>query len=371
MLAVLLTAPLMANSTQNKDKAETEAAIKALELDIQQTNDLLKSLNKQRTSTQSRIQQSDQAINQLQSEITALEKKLKEGQGEVKKLQRRQQALAAKTDQQKQQIARNLKSIYMSSNDSRLKLLLNQENPEDVSRQLAYLDYIQNAQLQTIDQFEQDIRALTAIEQKQQALVTRLSTEKVALNQKKSTLENRQSEHQALLVQLNKKQKDRRYELSQMQKQRDKLTEVLAQIISQQMVGSTPFQDMRGKMPRPLSGKVLYGYNQQRPDTRLRWPGIFITSQAGLPVKAVHEGRVIFSNWMRGYGLLTIVDHGDGYLTLYANTQSVLKKEGETVLAGEPLAMSGQSGGQLKPGVYFEIRKKGVPVSPEQWLKSH
>ena len=370
LVTVLTVFPFAVHSAPIEDKSTTEAEIKALELDIQQMHKALESLNKQRTSTQEMIQRSDIEISQLQQDINSLQVKLKEGQGEVKKLQRRQNSLAAQTEKQKKQIANNLKSMYLSSSDSRLKLLLNQEDPEEISRQLAYLDYVQKAQLGAVHEFESSMKELGELEQQQQALLTRLSTEKVALADKKKTLERRRTERQKMLAGLNQKRQKNSRELSQMEQQREKLNEVLASINSRQVVGSKPFIKQKGKMLRPLMGKVLYGYNKQRPDTRLSWPGIFITNTAGIPVKAVHDGRVIFSDWMRGYGLLTIVDHGDDYLTLYAHTQSVLKQEGEVVLAGEPLAISGQSGGQLNSGVYFEIRKKGNPVNPDIWLKN-
>ena len=143
-----------------------------------------------------------------------------------------------------------------------------------------------------------------------------------------------------------------------MKQQHEHLQQVLSTIISQQFKSAQPFVRQKGRMPWPVEGNILYGFNQKRPDTRLSWPGIFIQSKPGIPVKAVHDGRVIFADYMRGYGLLTIVDHGNDYLTLYAHTEWVLKNEGEVVLAGETLAVSGQSGGQSKPGVYFEIRKK-------------
>lgn len=369
LMTVLMAAPLAAYSAESNDKTRTEAEIKALEQDIQQLNKTLESLNKQRTSTQTRIEKSDKEINQLQKDINRLQIKLEEGQSDIKKLQRRQNSLAAQTEAHKQQIAQSLKSIYLSSNDSRLKLLLNQEDPEEISRQLAYLDYAQKAQLEAVRKFEALIQELKEVEQQRQTLLTQLSVDKVELAEKKTILERRRGGRKKLLAELHQKQQKSRRELAQMQRQREELSAVLATINSRQVVGSTPFNQLKGKMPRPLAGKVLYGYNQQRPDTRLSWPGILITNTAGIPVKAVHDGRVIFSDWMRGYGLLTIVDHGDDYLTLYGHTQTVLKKEGDVVLAGEPLAISGQSGGQLNSGVYFEIRKKGNPVSPEIWLR--
>ncbi len=371
LMTILLASPLMAYSAPTSNKTQTEAEIKVIEHDIQQMNKLLGSLNEQRTSVQTRIQKSDQELVQLQKDILSLEAKLKEGQGDVKKLQRRQNSLAVDIDQQKKQIARSIKSMYLTSNDSRLKLLLNQEDPEEISRQLTYLDYVQKAQLGVIRKFETSIKELNEVERQKQTLLTQLSTEKVTLDKKKASLQKRQAERKKMLASLNKKRSNNSHELIKMQQQREKLKDVLASIQSRIIVGSAPFTALKGQLPRPFSGKVLYGYNRQRPDTRLSWPGIFMSGQSGQPVRVVHDGRIIFSDWMRGYGLLTIVDHGEDYLTLYGHTQEVMKKEGDVVLAGEVLATSGQSGGQLNSGVYFEIRKKGNPVNPEKWLRKN
>ena len=374
LLALLMTqsvavlgAPVSAPA--ENEKAMTEAEIKALEQDMQKMKKLLDTLNKERTATQKLIEKSDKNVSKIQKNINDLEIKRREGQSEVKKIQGRQNILTAKTEQQKDQIARSLRSMYMNSSDSRLKLLLNQEDPEALSRQLNYLEYAQKAQLKAIREFESTVAELKQLEQQQNALVVRLSREKEELDKDRRRMLQQQAERQKLLRKLSDKRQKGGRELSQMEQQHQKLTEVLAQIQSRQMVDSKPFNQLKGKLQRPVAGKVLFSFNQKRPDTRLSWPGIFIETKPGVPIRAVHDGRVIFSDWMRGYGLLTIVDHGNDYLTLYAHNEWVLKNEGEVVLAGEPLALSGQSGGQLSPGLYFEIRRNGNPENPASWLK--
>ena len=259
--------------------------------------------------------------------------------------------------------------MYMNSSDSRLKLLLNQEDPEELSRQLAYLEYAQQAQLKAIREYEETVSELKRLEQQQNALVLRLSREKNELDKDRERMLKQQAERQKLLKQISSRRQQGGRELTKMEQQHKELTEVLAQIQSRQIESSQPFDQLKGKLQWPVPGKVLFSYNQKRPDTRLSWPGIFIESNPGVPVRAAHDGRVIFSDWMRGYGLLTIVDHGNDYLTLYAHNEWTLKNEGEVVLAGEPIALSGQSGGQLSPGLYFEIRRNGNPENPASWLK--
>lgn len=372
LLALLMTQSVVVQSAPapaESEQAMTEAEIKALEQDIQKTKKLLETLNKERTSTQSRIEKADREISHIQKNISELETRRREGQNEIKKIQGRQNILAAKTEQQKEQIASSLRSMYMNSSDSRLKLLLNQEDPEALSRQLTYLEYVQEAQLRAIREYEAGVFELKQLEQQQNALVLNLSREKNTLDNDRERMVKQQAERQKLLKQISSRRQRSDRELSQMEQQHEQLTELLAQIQSRQIVSSQPFNELKGALQWPVPGKVLFSYNQKRPDTRLSWPGIFIESNPGVPVRAVHDGRVIFSDWMRGYGLLTIVDHGNDYLTLYAHTEWTLKNEGEVVLAGEPLALSGQSGGQLSPGLYFEIRRNGNPENPASWLK--
>ncbi|WP_422460488.1 MULTISPECIES: murein hydrolase activator EnvC family protein [unclassified Endozoicomonas] len=352
----------------SNEQVATEAEIKAIESDIQHTKELLESLNAARTSAQKQVQKNDKAIQQLNTDIITLEARLKEGQGEIKKLQSRQQRLTAKSEQQKVQVARSLQSLYKSLGDSRIKLLLNQEDPDSVSRQLVYLDYFQKAQLQSIREYEKTLAELKSVEHDQQTLLSRLNQEKAVIDQKKQSLVKQQSERKQRLSELASRYQKGGKALKQLEQEREKLDKVLASIISRQLGNSESFNNRKGKLLWPVKGRVLFKFNDQNPETRMRWQGMFIAATSGTTVNAVHDGRVIFADWLSSYGLLVIVDHGDNFLTLYAHNDTLLRQEGDTVLAGEPLALSGQSGGQQTEGVYFEVRLKGKPQDPSLWL---
>ena len=352
----------------SNEQVATEAEIKAIESDIQHAKELLESLNAARTSAQKQVQKNDKAIQQLNTDIITLEARLKEGQGEIKKLQSRQQRLTAKSEQQKVQVARSLQSLYKSLGDSRIKLLLNQEDPDSVSRQLVYLDYFQKAQLQSIREYEKTLAELKSVEHDQQTLLTRLNQEKAVIDQKKQSLVKQQSERKQRLSELASRYQKGGKALKQLEQERERLDKVLASIISRQLGNSESFNSRKGKLLWPVQGRVLFKFNDQNPETRMRWQGMFIAATSGTTVNAVHDGRVIFADWLSSYGLLVIVDHGDNFLTLYAHNDTLLRQEGDTVLAGEPLALSGQSGGQQTEGVYFEVRLKGKPQNPSLWL---
>ncbi|WP_257282829.1 murein hydrolase activator EnvC [Endozoicomonas sp. SESOKO1] len=350
------------------EQVATEAEIRAIENDIQHTKELLESLNTARTSAQKQVQKNDMAIQQLNADISTLETRLKEGQSEIKKLQSRQQQLTAKSEQQKAQVVQSLQSLYKSLGDSRIKLLLNQEDPESVSRQLVYLDYFQQAQLQSIREYEKTLAELKSVENARQTLITRLNREKEEIDQKQQSLVKQQSERKKLLSELASRYQKGGKALKQLEQEREKLGKLLASIISRQLSNSDSFKSRKGKLLWPVKGRVLFNFNDQNPETRMRWQGMFIAATSGTTVNAIHDGRVIFADWLSSYGLLAIVDHGDNFLTLYAHNDSILRQEGDTVLAGEPLALSGQSGGQQTGGVYFEVRLNGKPQDPSLWL---
>ena len=186
---------------------------------------------------------------------------------------------------------------------------------------------------------------------------------------KREQLARTQTERKKLVSDLKKRHSASGQQLGQLDEQKLQLEAILSQLASR-AEPAQPIAKAKGRLSWPVSGRVLYKYNERRPETRMRWQGILIAAEPGTRVNAVHDGTVIFSDWLRGYGQLAIVDHGDNYLTLYAHNQWLLKKEGERVLAGEALALSGQSGGQEKPGVYFEVRHNGTPQNPQNWLGS-
>ncbi|MGB0361171.1 MAG: murein hydrolase activator EnvC family protein, partial [Endozoicomonas sp.] len=364
-LSLLISFPQLSLSNE---KTATEAELKVIENDIQKAKKLLESLNAERGSAEKQIRKNDKMVNKLNRDINSLKNRLREGQSEVKKLQSRQQVLMAKSEQQKQQVTQSLQSLYKSLGNSRIKLLLNQEDPEQVSRHMVYLDYFQKAQLRSIQEYEYTITELKSNEVRQQTLVVQLNKEKEQLDKKKTTLVIQQAERKKLLGKLSGRYKEEGSELKRLEKQRTQLDEVLAMIISRQATSGESFTSRKGKMLWPVDGRVLYRFNDQNPSTRMRWQGTFIAAETGSQVNAVHDGRVIFSDWLSSYGLLVILDHGDNFLTLYAHNDAILRQEGETVLAGEPIAMSGQSGGQTNEGVYFEVRQNGKPQNPNKWL---
>lgn len=368
LAAVLLSLISVVSSAEPGNKASTEAQLESVNTDIEHLKSLLDKLNKERSSAEKQLQATETGMSELRQSIQSIEKRLKEGQAKIKKLQSRQQVLAAKRDSEKDKIADSVQSAYLASRDNRLKLLLNQESPEEVSRHLTYLKYLQQAQLEAIQAFENTLEELEDVHQEQRDTLASLEAERNSLKREQQKLQNARSNRKQLISRINRRYSESDRQLDKLDDQRQELETILAQIASRARAAK-PFISVKGKVPWPVEGKVLFSYNERRPETRMRWKGIFIATDTGTKVAAVHDGTVIFSDWLGGYGQLAIVDHGDNYLTLYAHNQWLLKKEGERILAGEALALSGQTGGQSDSGVYFEVRHNGVPQNPMPWLQ--
>ncbi|AMO55000.1 hypothetical protein GZ77_00120 [Endozoicomonas montiporae] len=365
----LVSPGCFASATEDEaTKATTEAQLETISSDIEQLKELLDKLNKERSSTERRLQRSEEEMSQLRQSIRSLEGQLEDGDKQIKKLQRRQQKLTAKKNKEKNHIANSVHSAYLASRDNRLKLLLNQENPEDISRHLTYLKHLQQAQLDAITAFENTLREIDDNTREQQQMIANLTRQRNSLQKQRDDLNKVQEQRKRLVSQLRERQSRSNRQLRSLDQQRDQLETILSQLAARAAL--QPITSNQGGLQWPVRGEVIYGYQEKRPETGMSWEGVLIAVDSGTRVNAVHDGTVIFSNWLRGFGQLIILDHGDEYLTLYAHNQWLLKAEGETVLAGEPLALTGQSGGLEQPGLYFEIRHQGKPQNPSRWLQT-
>ena len=251
-------------------------------------------------------------------------------------------------------------------------MLLNQEDPDEIARMLVYYDYFNKARA---DQIKLYNRTLAQLEQVSLALadeLTLLRENQLALNLERQRLAQAQKEKQATLNTLIARIKAAGSEITRRQQDRSRLEQLLSRLQSRlaniPIPGdATPFSEMRGKLLMPVQGRVAHRFGQRRNQGRMKWQGVLIDAPEGDPVYAVHYGRVVFSDWLRGFGLLLIISHGDGYMSLYGHNQVLYRETGDWVAAGHVVATVGDSGGQNRAGLYFEIRIDGKPSDPQQW----
>ncbi len=293
-------------------------------------------------------------------------KKLKKSRADLKKLKR-------SLHKQRKILGDQLRSAYTMGQQPQLKMLLNQQDPAEMGRAMMYYRYLNQARGKEIDTFISDIekqrKLESSIEKTTQELALLVTTKK----QEKKKLSKNRAKRKRILAQLNKDIDSQQLTLDDLQSSRGRIENLLMSLgelladIPAEALDQKPFGEMRGKLPWPVKGSFRASFGTKRGQGDLRWNGVVINADYDTQVRAVTHGRVAFADWLQGYGFITIIDHNDGYMSLYGYTQELYKQVGDWVEASEVIASVGDSGGQLKSGLYFEIRKQGKPINPKKW----
>ncbi|GBL03793.1 murein hydrolase activator EnvC [Glaciecola sp. KUL10] len=341
--------------TQNLEASERlQQELKLAELEIAKTATQLNQTDRSLTNTRLEMQK-------LEEERTRLRKGIEE-----------QQAL----------LANQLKSAYMAGDYDFAKMLFNQEDAGRFERVLTYYQYLNKARKSQIDEFRGIVQALESVElelrDKEVTLDQLLSAQKSQADKLRGQQQARHIKLQTLDTQI----KTDTARVKTLQQEERSLLDAIeqAEIAAQARARAQEevsenveivlngLKSLKGKLDRPTAGKMraLFGKRRQG---QVRWKGVIFTSEQGVPVQAVHDGKVLYADWLKGFGLVTIVDHGEGYMTVYGRNQALLKEPGQTVLAGETIGLVGNSGGQASTGLYFELRHKGKALNPSQWLR--
>jgi septal ring factor EnvC (AmiA/AmiB activator) len=293
----------------------------------------------------------------------------------LSQLEQEREALDRQLHRHRQGLAGQLRSAYMMGRQERLKILLNQQDPAVVSRLLVYYDYLNASRFEQMQKIQRSLDELASVERAFATEEQRLHELLVKQEDEKRQLEAAREERARIIAALNLRLQSKEQELAglqaseqQLQKLLDELQSALADIALDPAVDH-PFVTRKGQLPWPAKGRIAASYGATREVGKLRWDGVLIEAPEGEVVRSVHHGRVAFADWLRGFGLLLIIDHGDGYMSLYGYNQSLFKETGEWVQAGEVIAQVGSSGGRSTSGVYFEIRHNGTPIDPKKWCK--
>lgn len=373
LISLLLLVTTESSAWQNASQetaAETQARIDAIARELERRSAAMQQRARELSATEKQVQQLDQRIAAVASQLAELATSLQRTNQRIDQLQQQQRQLIAEQKQQQQWLAKQVDMAYRIGEHDLLKLILNQEEPAEIERLHGYYGYFNRARLQKLDELKatqaelEEVTAQVASEQQQ------LAQQKQQQEQQQQRLEQEKAEQQKLVRQLNQEQRQDQSRVAQLEQDQRELENVLAAIIAAlrdepQLDG---LRQLKGKMSWPTQGNVQRIFGRSR-SGGVKWKGILIDAAEGTPVKAIADGRVIYANWMRGFGLLLVLDHGDGYMSLYGHNQTLLPNVGEVVRRGEEIARVGQSGGRESPALYFEIRLKGDPVNPTQWVR--
>lgn len=270
------------------------------------------------------------------------------------------------------ELERQLRAAYVSGRDDWLRSVLSQGDPAEIGRRLVYHTYIARQRTGLIDAVRDDLDRLAEAEASAQDERERLAQSQRAERERLAELSELRERRKIALADINKGISSRNERMTRLRAEAEdlealvaELTRILAAI---PIAGAVPFGDRKGQMALPTPGRIIRKFGQTRAEGRLRWEGILVGAPAGQDVRAVHYGRVVYADWLPGMGLLVVLEHGDGYLSLYGHNQDVVTEVGEWVDPGTVIAHVGDSGGRATTGLYFEIRKDGAPQDPDRWL---
>ena len=311
----------------------------------------------------------------LETDIRKNRQQISASKTHLNTLNKQKKRLIANQKNQREHIEQQLAAHYRMGREPYIKLLLSEEDPTKVTRLTRYYDYFNRARIERIKSYQTDIEALKKIE-------TKIETERKQLASKEQNLKNQHlqlsekfAQRKTLLSKINSDIKSGNQQLDSLDADQKRLSALLHSLerITSDLADaglSQPFRDAKGILPWPTKGKITRRFGSIKKPGNRRWNGVTIAAKEGKDIHSIYHGRVVFSGWLRGHGLLTVVEHNQHYLSIYAHNQTLLKEEGDWVTAGELIATVGQSGGQDKSALYFEIRKDGNPLNPELWCSS-
>jgi len=372
LIVFLVVTPQFAVSSSIESN---QAQLTKLQTEIKQLEKELQLSKSKKQDVQNQLRLLDITIGKSNVYIKELASQIKSYKQKLPKLAQEKQNLEGKLTLQQHDLAQQIRNAYIMGRQNYLKILLNQQQPATLTRTLIYYDYLNQAKTQQIDKITLKVAQINAISQNISRQRGALETNLKLQISEKTALELNYKHRQALINRLNARIKNKTRQRNIVDQDIEnliRLLDTLEKEIQQPLPlpSSHPinFATLKGKMSWPVKGKLIKRYGTSRHIGSLKWQGIVIAASKGKDVHAISAGVVVFADWLRGFGLLLIIDHGDGYMSLYGQNDSLLKNEGTSVSRNDVIANAGRSGGIDQNGLYFEIRHKGKPTNPLNWL---
>jgi murein hydrolase activator len=346
-----------------------EADLEKIQSALKTTKAQLLQKEQRRSAIYSELKAQEEAIAETTKALNSTQIKLMQNQVERDDLNSQKIILEQNVTKQQAVMAKHIKASYIAGNYDYAKMLFNQEDAAKFERVLTYYQFLYKQRKQTIDQFRTYISELTQIEQELFAKELELNELLSTQQEQQLVLNTQRSQRELSIKQLEQQIQSDTAKIEQLEADELRIAEAIEQARresaeQQSLLGLLPY---KGALLHPAEGRLrrLFGRVRQG---QVRWKGVLFQGEEGSEIRAIQAGRVLFSEWLRGFGLVMIIDHGKGYMSVYGYNQALLKQPGDTVTRGETVALMGQSGGQSRPYLYFEIRRKGIPVNPTAWL---
>lgn len=360
-----------------------EDELRLRERELEQLQDQIQRLQSEVRSRQAEVSEQRQALETTERrlgeqnrQLRETEARLSQAQSRLAELDEEQQRLQARQAEQRDTIRAILRLAYKQNNQPLIKLLLSGQRPEELARQMHYFAILNEDQNEALQAWVERSERLAQNIDEQQRLTEQLQADRRQLADTRDQLAGQKNRRSQILANLSAEAEAAEAELARKEAEQAQLNDLIERMRSEladlafDFPEGTAMAEAKGRLPWPLEGPLKARFGRPIDDSRLNWQGWWIGSDNGAEVQAVHNGRVVFADWLNGFGLLLILDHGDGLMTLYGRNQALLRDVGEWVNAGDVIAEVGLSGGFTEPGLYFEIRRNGRPENPADWLQN-
>jgi len=369
-LGLFLLSPSHAAQTSS---AAPEQQLQHIQTNIHQVRNTLTDKQAQKEKLAIELEESKQHIQTLKGEQDNVVKALGSTQNHLKSLEKQVDLLQIQKSAGQTALAEQFQLHYLLQQQNSLQRLLSASDMTTLGQNLGYLQYLHRARANALQHVQVKLDALAKVGKEVDTLRLTLEQQANTFADKTDALEQARLQRQTLLSQVNKEIRQSDDQLKELLADQQHLNKVITELAKNRRVqsrtSSQSFKKMKAKLPWPAQGPVKYPFGAKRAGNSSTWSGIFIAAPTNEDVNAVHSGRVVYADWLRGYGMLLIVDHGDGYMSLYAHNAHLYKHAGDKISAQEKIAGIGKSGGIQEPGLYFEIRYNGQAIDPQPWLK--
>ncbi|MFN3544095.1 MAG: murein hydrolase activator EnvC family protein [Thiobacillus sp.] len=407
LVILALAVPLAVGANQAERK---QFELDALKKRLQALEQDFRKNQASRKEAVDELRESERAISAAVRQLRELDSERQRTQAELAALKTQSDELSVRIEAQQAHLADALRGVYLRGQGDALKLFLNGGNPNQTARDMRYLAHLSRAQHELIDGLRADLARLEALQQQASHKSDALAQVQAAREAEQKRLQADRAAREQVLQRLSAEIRQQQRQIANLKRDEQNLTQLverLNRVMAQQAAreaararaaqqarprqaepaarpggpvgvntetpvpfrSDQPFSRLKGTLRLPVAGELMNRFGAPREDGGVSWRGLFIRAAQGTPVKAIAAGQVVFSEWLRGFGNLIIIDHGEGYMSLYSNNESLYKQVGDRVQPGDAIATVGNSGGQSDAGLYFEMRHLSRPINPLQWVK--
>ena len=382
-LGVLLVAGAVPAATKQPTPAQKEAELRKLNERIDRVRKSVNADVEKRDKLSVQLREAELGVASARKELDDIRAQRLTTEAQLRDLEQEQSRREADLDGERASLAGELRAAYVNGREEQLKLLLNQEDPASFGRMLAYYGYFGRARADRIHGIQDQLEHLALVREKIAAEKTRLDALEQQRQERVAALQTSQQQRVKAVTAIDAQIKTRGGQIERMKSQAASLEKLIAELrkaIERAAAAAAarsgpatprppPFEPLKGKLPWPVQdGKVIAKFGEPRAGGSMRWQGMLIATDRGARVRAPFAGRVVYGDWLPGMGLMLVLDHGGGYMSLYGHNEELFRKVGDEVVAGDVIGSVGDSGGHSQPALYFEVRRGRTPVDPQNWL---